>query len=281
LKFGLVLLNIENPMKIQGKTIVVTGGGNGIGRELSLQLLKGGARVIAVDLFADALAETKKLAGDRAGNFSSHVLNIADRNAVEQFRDTVLQSGPVDGLINNAGIIQPFIKVDELDYTAIERVVNVNFYGTLYLTKSFLSHFKSRPAAHIVNISSMGGFLPVPGQSVYGASKAAVKLLTEGLHLELKNTNVKVTIVFPGAIATNIAANSGVNIEMKPGSEKPQKFKALPVQDAAAKIIKAMEQDAFRVTVGSDARFMDIIYRISPRRAAYFIYNKMKSMLGE
>jgi short-subunit dehydrogenase len=268
-------------MKISGKTIIVTGGGNGIGRELSLQLLKGGSKVIAVDISADALDETKKLAGDRAGNFSSFVLNIADRNAVEQFRDSVLQAGVVDGLINNAGIIQPFVKVDDLHYDAIERVMNGNFYGTLYLIKAFLPHLKSRPVAHVMNVSSMGGFLPVPGQSVYGASKAAVKLLTEGLHLELKNTNVGVTIVFPGAIATNIAANSGVSVEMKPGSEQQQKFKALPVHDAAAKMIGAMESDAFRVTVGSDARFMDIIYRISPKRAAYFIYKKMKSLLGD
>ncbi|HRD39265.1 MAG TPA: SDR family NAD(P)-dependent oxidoreductase, partial [Bacteroidia bacterium] len=71
--------------------------------------------------------------------------------------------------------------------------------------KSFLPHLLKRPEAHIVNISSMGGFLPVPGQSIYGATKAAVKLLTEGLRSELLDTNVRVTLIFPGAIGTNIA----------------------------------------------------------------------------
>ena len=73
---------------------------------------------------------------------------------------------------------------------------------------------KETAAAHIINISSMGGFLPVPGQSVYGASKAAVKLLTEGLYAELRETNVRVSVVFPGAINTNITTNSGVHMDI-------------------------------------------------------------------
>lgn len=86
----------------------------------------------------------------------------------------------------------------------IERVINVNFYGTVYLTKAFLPHFLKRPEAQIVNISSMGGFISFPMQTIYGAAKAAVKIFTEGLYAELRETSVKVTVVHPGAIATNI-----------------------------------------------------------------------------
>ena len=198
-------------MKVQNKVIVVTGGGNGIGRELVLNLLARGASVAAVDVNESALGETVKFAGDKKDKLSTHVVNITDKVAVAALPEQVIaRHGAVDGLINNAGIIQPFVKVNELDFAAIERVMDVNFYGTLYMTKAFLPHFLKRPEAHITNLSSMGGFLPVPGQSVYGASKAAVKLLTEGLHSELLNTNVRVTVVFPGAIGTNIAANSGV-----------------------------------------------------------------------
>jgi len=102
--------------------------------------------------------------------------------------------GKVDGLINCACIIQPFVKLNDLEYEAIEHVMNVNFWGLMYMTKTFLPYLMDRPSAHIVNVSSMGGFLPVPGQTVYGASKAAVKLLTEGLHSELRETSVRVTI---------------------------------------------------------------------------------------
>jgi short-subunit dehydrogenase len=106
------------------------------------------------------------------------------------------------------------VKIKDLDYAAIERVFAVNWWGTLYVTKTFLPLLLARSEGHIVNVSSMGGLLPVPGQTIYGALKAAVKLFTEGLHSECAGTNVHVTVVFPGAVATNITANSGVEIRI-------------------------------------------------------------------
>src|SRR5687768_4759045 len=270
-------------MKVKNKVIVVTGGGNGIGRELVLNLLVKGASVAAVDINESALGETVKLAGDTKDKLSTHVVNIIDKDTVAALPEQVIaKHGAVDGLINNAGIIQPFVKVNDLDYAAIEKVMDVNFYGTLYMTKAFLPHFLKRPEAHITNLSSMGGFLPVPGQSVYGASKAAVKLLTEGLHSELLNTNVRVTVVFPGAIGTNIAANSGVSISLGPEAEKAQRsFKPLSPSKAAQIIIDGIEQDRYRILVGSDSAFMDFIYRVSPERAANYIFKQMQSLLTE
>ncbi|CAN5695447.1 hypothetical protein BH10BAC2_BH10BAC2_14380 [soil metagenome] len=156
--------------------------------------------------------------------------------------------------------------------------MNVNFYGTLYITKTFLPHLLTRPEAHIVNISSIGGFLPVPGQSVYGASKAAVKLLTGALHSELANTNVKVTVVFPGAVNTNITKNSGLNVPAQTTTEH-KSMKTLSAAKAAQIMTDGMEADSYRVLVGSDATFMDRIYRLNPKFAAGLIYKKMKSML--
>jgi short-subunit dehydrogenase len=210
------------------------------------------------------------------------VLNITDKAAVEQLPEQLIAlHGSVDGLINNAGIIQPFVKIKDLQYDAIERVMQVNFFGMLYITKTFLPYLLKRPEAHIVNISSMGGFLPVPGQTIYGASKAAVKLFTEGLHSELTDTKVKVTIVFPGAIGTNIASNSGIEIsaEMQEKS-KSSSIKMLPAPKAAELIINGMEKNAYRVLVGSDSKFMDFIYRLNPKFAAGFIYKQMKSLLA-
>ena len=163
----------------------------------------------------------------------------------------------------------------------IDRVMDVNFYGTLYMTKAFLPHLLKRPEAHLANVSSMGGFLPVPGQSIYGASKAAVKLFTEGLYSELQNTDVGVTIIFPGAIGTNIADNSGVTREQdaEPGGEEIG-IDPLPPEKAAQQIIQAIEKNRFRALVGSDARLMDFLYRLAPRRAAKFIFKQMESLLG-
>lgn len=266
-------------MKVENKNIVVTGGGSGMGRELVLALLAQNAKVIALDINKTRLEETAKLAATKAINLFTYVIDITDRNAVEQFSArAVNEHGFVDGLINNAGIIQPFIRVNDLGYDVIDRVMNVNFYGTLYMVKSLLPHLLTRPEAHIVNISSMGGFLPVPGQTIYGASKAAVKLLTEGLHAELMQTNVKVTIVFPGGVKTNILQNSGLEMP-KVDEQQGNGAKILLAADAARMMIDGMEQDKYRVLVGKDSKMMDLFYRINPRAAATFIANKMKKII--
>lgn len=270
-------------MKVQNKVIVVTGGGNGIGRELVLNLLAKDASVAAVDINEAALKETLELAGEMKDKVSTHVVNITDKTAVTKLPEQVIsRHGAVDGIINNAGIIQPFVRVNDLDYAAIERVMNINFYGTLYMTKEFLPHLLKRPEAHIANVSSMGGFLPVPGQTVYGASKAAVKLLTEGLHSELTNTNVRVTVIFPGATGTNIAANSGVSIGTNSeNTSRRRSIKPLAPGKAAQIIIEGIEQNQYRILVGSDSAFLDFIYRVSPKRAANFIFKQMQSLLPE
>jgi short-subunit dehydrogenase len=267
-------------MKIKNKVFVVTGGGKGIGRELVLNLLSKGASVAVVDNNETFLEETVRLSSEQKSNLTTHLVDISDKGAVEALPDQIIaQQGVVDGLINDAGIIQPFIKVGDLDYDAIRRVMDVNFYGTLYMTKAFLPHLLTRPEAHIVNISSMGGFLPVPGQTIYGASKAAVKLFTEGLSSELSNTIVRVTAVFPGAVDTNIAANSGVESSLQMENEQ-ETIKILAPQRAAQIIIDAIEQNRDRVFVGSDSKFMDFIYRLNPHRAAKLIYTQMKSLLS-
>jgi short-subunit dehydrogenase len=185
----------------------------------------------------------------------------------------------VDGVIHCAGIIQPFVRLKDLDYAAIDRVFAVNWLGTLYMTKTFLPVLLGRPEAHIVNVSSMGGFLPVPGQTVYGASKAAVKLFTEGLHSECAGTSVRVTVVFPGAVATNITANSGVEIRVSSADAEAMARRITSAETAARLILDGMERNAYRVMIGSDAKLMDRLYRLSPRRAAGFIASRMKDLL--
>lgn len=267
-------------MKVENKTIVITGGGSGMGRELVLGMLNKGARIVAIDINQSALEETANLAGIKREFLTVYVLDITNKRGVEEaVKKVITQCGSIDGIINNAGIIQPFVKLNELSYEVIERVMNVNLFGTLYMTKAFLPHLITRPEAHLVNISSMGGFLPVPGQTIYGAAKAAVKLMTEGLHSELKNTNVKVTVVFPGAVNTNIMTNSGLE-QLEDAKKENQTNKILSSTKAAQIIIEGIEKNRFRVLVGTDAKFMDFLYRLVPKTAAKLIYNKMKSRLS-
>ena len=173
-------------MRVAGKVWVITGGGGGMGRELVIQLLGRGASVAAVDRDPAALGGTADAAGTNRSRLSTHVVDITDRTAVRGLpAEVVAIHGTVDGLINNAGVIQPFVPVAELDDATIERVLDVNLMGTLHMVQAFLPVLATRPEAHLANVSSMGGFFPFPGQTLYGASKAAVRLLTEGLYAEL------------------------------------------------------------------------------------------------
>jgi NAD(P)-dependent dehydrogenase (short-subunit alcohol dehydrogenase family) len=268
-------------MKATGKTIVVTGAGSGMGRQVALELLRRGANVAAVDVNPTTLAETAALADD-PGRVSEHRVDITDRAAVAALPAAVAERfGAVDGIVHCAGIIQPFVRLKDLDDAAIDRVMSVNWLGTLYLTRTFLPVLLARPEGHIVNVSSMGGFLPVPGQTVYGASKAAVKLLTEGLHAECAGTHVHVTVVFPGAVATNITTNSGVDIPVAGTNAEEMARRTYPADKAARDIVDGMERNRYRVLVGRDAKLMDALYRINPSGAAAFIGRQMKDLLAK
>ena len=267
-------------MKVNGKVIVVTGAGSGMGRQLTLELVKRGAKVAAVDLRAETLAETKSLAEAAGGRVETFVLDVSDDAKVIALPAQVKSAlGEADALINNAGIIQPFVMIKDLTVEAAAKVMNVNFHGPLMLTKAFLPGLIARPEAHILNVSSMGAYSPVPGQSVYGASKAAIKLFTEGLRSELLTTKVGVTVVFPGAINTNIAANSGMAVPTS-GSSEAAKFKMTEAPLAAKQMVDAIENNKPRLCIGQDAKMMDIMSRINPVWAAGVIYKQMKSLLG-
>lgn len=181
-------------------------------------------------------------------------------------------------MINVAGIIQPFVLLKDLDYEDIERVVNVNLYGTIHVVKAFLPHLLQRPTAHLANVSSMGGFLPVPGQTIYGATKAAVKLMTEGLYAELLDTNVGVSVVMPGAVETEISAHSGVDISSE-AAEGDSGFPTTSPQKAATIILDGIEDDRLHIYVGRDSRMMGLLNRAAPKRSTHLIYRKMRDLL--
>ena len=268
-------------MKVENKVFLVTGGSSGIGRALVLELLGRGASVATVDINQAGLDDTWDMACSHQSRLSKHVVDITNKEAVEALPNKIiLNHGAIDGVINNAGIIQPFVRVKDLEYDAISRVMDVNFFGTVYVTKTFLPYLLERPEGHIANISSMGAYVPVPGQTVYGASKAAVKLFTEGLNSELMDTNVKVTVVFQGATNTNIAQNSGITLLPVANSNgNEQSFSTMLPDEAAEKIIDGIENDRYQLYVGKDASFMNLLSRLSPQRAAKTIFTQMRSLL--
>ena len=147
-------------MDVAHKVVVVTGGGNGIGQQVVLELLRRGARVAAVDIREESLQETTELAA-AADRLAAFVVDITDRAATEALPEKVVAAhGAVDGLINVAGIIQPFVKLNELEYDVIERVINVNLYGTIHMVKAFLPHLLERPVAASPTFPAWEDFSP-------------------------------------------------------------------------------------------------------------------------
>jgi NAD(P)-dependent dehydrogenase (short-subunit alcohol dehydrogenase family) len=266
-------------MKVRDRVLVVTGGGNGIGREVVLELLRRGASVAAVDVSAAGLAETAALAGSSDGRLSSYPLDITDRSAVEALPGRVAcDLGAIDGLVNVAGIIHRFVPIAELAVEEVERVMAVNFWGTVYLSKAFLPVLAERPEASLVNVSSMGALIPFPGQSAYGASKAAVKLFTEGLIAELRGSSITPAVVFPGAVGTNMPLNSGVEIP-SPRDASARQPKTTAPDDAGRQIVDVIEKGIQRWRIGGDARTLDRLARAMPLRSIGIIADRMKKML--
>lgn len=261
-------------MKVNDKVILITGGGAGIGRFLALSLLNKGAKVAICDINEGYLAETEKLS-DNHKNLSTHKLDVTDKESVEKLPQKIIDKhGTIDILVNNAGVIQPFIPISELDEEVIRRMMEINYFGVINMLKSFLPILKQRPKAQIVNIGSMGGFIPFPGQTAYCASKAAVKILSEGLNVEMMNSNINITLIQPGGVATEITKNSGIEIKTDEKSKKQQQSLLSP-EKAAEQIVKAIEKDKFRVLIGKDAKMLNFLYRLFPTWISKKIAQKM------
>ena len=259
-------------MIIKGKNVIVTGGASGVGKELTKQMLERGCNVAALDINGENLEKLKEELNSQ--NLKTYVVDMGDVESIRNFREQYKKDyTDVDIIINNAGIIQPFVKVEELDDKTINKVMNVNFFGPVNLIRFFMDDLiKDQSEQYIVNVSSMGGFFPFPGQTIYGASKAALKIFTEGLYAELEKTNVRVMIVLPGAMNTNITTNSNVKIET---SKEESNFKMLEPSVAASQIINGIEKNKFKLFLGSDAKFLKFLYKLNSKSAISFINKKM------
>ncbi len=263
-------------MRLNNKVFVVTGGGNGIGRQVGLLLLRKGAHVALIDRDAAGLRETVAMSGAGAARASTHMVDLTDRVAVEALPAEVLgRHGRVDGLVNVAGMIHRFVPVEALTSTEAERVLEVNLWATVRMTLAFLPELKRRPSAALVNVSSLSALVPFAGQTFYSATKGAVKQFSEGLYQELAGTKVAVTTVFPGNISSNISANSGVTMIDAGG----RRVSSTTPERAAREILAGVVRGRFRVVIGRDARMLDLLVRMAPGATTRLIGRQMASVL--
>ena len=195
-------------MTLRDRTAVITGAGSGIGRGIAQALARRGCHLALADISEAGLAETLASLGGAKIRVSRHKLDVADRAGVAQLPQAVLaEHGRVDLLFNNAGVALggTFEQTSEADF---DWLLEINFAAVVRLTRAFLPHLKASDDARLVNISSLFGLISPPGQTAYAASKFAVRGFSNALRFEFAGSNVGVTVVHPGGVATKIAENA-------------------------------------------------------------------------
>jgi NAD(P)-dependent dehydrogenase (short-subunit alcohol dehydrogenase family) len=196
----------KQPRSLHGKVAVVSGGGRGIGKALALALTSEGCRVAIGDV--DAVA-AERAATELGGATIGLPLDVTDRPGFTAFLDDVERRlGPIDVLVNNAGIM-PVGPLDEEDDATAVRLVEINLHGVIHGTKEAMRRMKPRGTGHIVNIASSAGKTGYPHIATYSATKHGVVGLSEGARAELRGTGVDMSVVMPYFVQTELASGMG------------------------------------------------------------------------
>ena len=267
------------------KVAVITGAGSGMGRYLAILLAKDGADVCVCDVNKETLNETVAMLRKYNVSVSSHLLDVSDKESIEALPQKVIdQHGKVDLVFNNAGVSagSHFKDMDEDNW---DWVMGINFDGVVNSTRAFIPHLVNNSEAAIVNTSSIFGMVAVPGQTVYHATKFAVRGFTESLALEMKQTNPNLQIhcVHPGHIGTNIAATARMSDKdfentqprssiftrnaPKTQQEMGELFRegGMHPSKAAKIILKGVKKNKSRIFIGLDAKLLDLSQRLFPK----------------
>ena len=253
--------------------MAITGAASGIGRALAIELAARGADLALADRDDGGLqAVAGDIAKTSSRNISLHRVDVGNADEIANFaREAIAAHPSLNMVINNAGVAL-LGGFHEIDQSQMEWLFNINFWGVVYSTRAFLPHLATQQASHIVNISSIFGIIAPPGQTAYSSAKFAVRGFSESLRheLQLAGSPVRLSVVHPGGIKTNIVRNmrsgSGVT-DNERRAQSIERFDAISPtspKDAALRIIKGIEKNELRILIGGDARFMDLLQRFRP-----------------
>ncbi|MBT2270017.1 SDR family NAD(P)-dependent oxidoreductase [Rhodococcus qingshengii] len=251
-----------------GRVVAVTGAGAGVGRHLAIQLARQGATLSLIDRDQHALNQTISLIGTQPGVSRMSVVDVSDRDAMHACAaETFDAFGSIDAVFNNAGVLYAGDVLDA-EFDDFARVMRTNFWGVVNGSKAFLPYIFRSNKGNIVNVSSAFGLMSAPGYSAYNAAKFAVRGFTESLRQEMLilHPQVKVSCVFPGGIKTSIArtARMAAPIDRQAVIESFEHSIARTEPEKAAQVIlRGAKQGRPRILVGSDARIIDVLTRIS------------------
>ncbi len=249
---------------VAGKMVAITGGARGIGKATAVALRRRGARIAIGDLDLE-LAE--KTAAELGGNAVAFKLDVTDRDSFRAFLDGAEKElGPLDVLINNAGIMPVGVFADESDETA-RMMIDINLHGVIFGTKLALERMVPRRSGHIVNIASQAGKAGIPGGATYSATKHAVVGLSEAVRLENRDHGVEVSCVMPAV----------VNTELGSGLTDTRGVKKLEPEEVAEAIVEAIETNRFDVWVPKSSAGISVVLNLVPRSGREAIAKFMKA----
>lgn len=221
---------------LTGRVVAVTGAARGIGFTIAEQLVARGAKVAISDIDADALAAAEGLAVAL-----THAFDVTDAAAYDAFLDSVeTEVGPLDALINNAGIMPTGPLLEESDATT-RAVIEVNVLGMMWGSKKALARMVPRGHGHLVNLASTMGLVAIPGLSTYNASKAAMVMYGEAVAAEFEASGVRVTTVLPSAVNTDLASGLDTRAEFTVLGKKVAMESMIEPADVADAVIMALE----------------------------------------
>lgn len=260
------------------KVVLVTGGSSGIGLAAAKQLAAAGAQVWLNgrrrELLEAAFKEVQAARRDPSQLCGIVPGDVSDPGQVGVVVETVTNSaGAPDVVFNSAGITQPGY-IQELSLDVFERLMRVNYFGTVYMTAAVLPAMMKRGSGHIINISSMAGYLGVFGYSAYGASKYAVTGFSEVLRAEMKPHGIRVSVAFPPDTDTPQLAYEE---PFKPAETKAMSgnVKALPADKVARTILRQAEKGAFMIFPGSDSRLFYLLSSKLPKSLVFTVLDMM------
>jgi short-subunit dehydrogenase len=249
---------------LKDRVAVVTGGSSGIGRAIALELARCGCKLAVVGTSQPRIDTTLALlpAGVDARGY---VCDVSDRAATSALAKNVERDcGQVHIIVNNAGITSsaPFA---EFDMTLFDRIVQVNFFGVVNCCHAFLPGLQAHGRGHIVNMSSMLGFVGVPNQSAYVATKFAIRGFTESLWAELDGSGVAVTGIYPGTIQSEILQRASFSDDLeKAAMIKMMDRFGIPASEVATRTVEAIRRRRREVIIGRDATALVRLNRLYP-----------------
>jgi NADP-dependent 3-hydroxy acid dehydrogenase YdfG len=261
----------------QGKAVVITGAASGIGEALANAMAAQGARLLICDIDFARLEAVAQPLRDRGLICLTQVCDVAKVADLEALAERARQAFEgVDVLVNNAGVglVSPVRSLDPVD---AHWLIDINFWGVVNGSRIFLPLLQARPGSTIVNLSSVFAMISVPTQSMYNASKAAVRAFSDAMREEIRDSRVNVLCVHPGGIKTRIAEQSRLgdysSMAASPKALHAQfdKMARTSAPQAAAVIVKALQAGKTRVLIGADARIGDLLFRLVPTRASAWL----------